>query len=293
MRIRDPLYGSFEIRERVLLELLRCPELTRLRDVSQNGLGFIGLQGSATNYSRLEHSIGVMLLLRRLGANTEEQAAGLLHDASHTAFSHTIDMLFDTRSQEDYAGKLLAGYIRKGPLGRVLSRNSLSAKRIGEYEEHGNFNLLERPIPESCADRLDNGLRYMHYAKIRTRECVEGLTVRRDRIVFASRRAARKFACEFEYLRVAPADIQRYRVPESAFVFCYLHMSDSVVDGHDPHLQRVCYRLRCELPDLKAGAYPWALRVADAPNVPYAYPCLVKSHFDYFARISHVRLSDL
>jgi HD superfamily phosphohydrolase len=32
-----------------------------------------------------------MLLVRRLGASLEEQIAALLHDVSHTAFSHVID----------------------------------------------------------------------------------------------------------------------------------------------------------------------------------------------------------
>lgn len=43
-----------------------------------------------------------MLLLRKLGASLNEQIAGLLHDASHTAFSHTADWVLGHKETEDY-----------------------------------------------------------------------------------------------------------------------------------------------------------------------------------------------
>lgn len=36
-----------------------------------------------------------MLLNRQLDASMEEQIVALLHDVSHTAFSHVIDYVFD------------------------------------------------------------------------------------------------------------------------------------------------------------------------------------------------------
>lgn len=50
---------------------------------------------------RYDHSVGVMLLIRMLGGTLEEQIAGLLHDVSHTAFSHVADYVFENRD-EDY-----------------------------------------------------------------------------------------------------------------------------------------------------------------------------------------------
>ncbi|MDR3150417.1 MAG: HD domain-containing protein [Candidatus Peribacteria bacterium] len=43
--------------------------------------------------SRFLHSVGVFLLLRKFGASLEEQIAGLIHDTSHSVFSHTIDYI--------------------------------------------------------------------------------------------------------------------------------------------------------------------------------------------------------
>ncbi len=52
--------------------------------------------------TRYEHSLGVYLLLRRLGAGPREQVAGLLHDVSHTAFSHAVDFVFSSEEQDHH-----------------------------------------------------------------------------------------------------------------------------------------------------------------------------------------------
>jgi len=56
------------------------------------------LIGVTNPTTRFDHSVGVMLLIRKLGAGSspasallKEQVAALLHDVSHTAFSHVID----------------------------------------------------------------------------------------------------------------------------------------------------------------------------------------------------------
>ncbi len=101
------------------------------------------------------------------------------------------------RKDESYAGDLLLSFIENGELGKILEKYGLNSRRIGEYEKHGGFALLEKPTPELCADRVDNGLRYMHYSGIDTKDCVKDLGVRGDRMVFMSKKAARKFAYGF------------------------------------------------------------------------------------------------
>lgn len=89
MNIADPIYGKMRIQKPVLIELLSAPSVIRLKNISQFGIPdqYYHLK----NYSRFEHSVGVMILLRKLGASVEEQAAGLLHDVSVSAFSHIIN----------------------------------------------------------------------------------------------------------------------------------------------------------------------------------------------------------
>lgn len=83
--LKDMLYGSVEV-EPVLRDLVNSRLLQRLKGIHQAGAAY--LVWPKWNVTRFEHSIGVMLLIRRLGGSLEEQAAGLLHDVSHTAFSH-------------------------------------------------------------------------------------------------------------------------------------------------------------------------------------------------------------
>ena len=193
MNIKDNIYGNFNITEPVIGELLKCKDLTRLKYISQSGLKEFN-NPSGTRYSRWEHIVGVMLLLRKLNANLEEQIAGLLHDSSHTAFSHVIDFVFNTHKYDNYAGDNLRNFLENSKIGKILEKYGINVRTIGDYELHKRFNLLERPIPELCADRIDNGLRYMFYKGMDTKICVDNLIVRNNRIIFKSKRAAKKLA---------------------------------------------------------------------------------------------------
>ncbi|EQD29223.1 metal-dependent phosphohydrolase [mine drainage metagenome] len=196
MQLDDRLYGRFEIDEPVINDILKCKDFVRLKGVSQSGFARLR-DDDPTRYSRFEHCTGVMLLLRKLGASLEEQVAGLLHDSSHTAFSHVIDDVFGTRENEDYAGDRLAEFLLDSELGEILAANGLDAKDMGEYEKTGRFQLLEQPIPALCADRVDNGLRYMLYAGIDTDSCVGKLAQDDMKMVYTSIDAARSFAFGF------------------------------------------------------------------------------------------------
>jgi HD superfamily phosphohydrolase len=150
----DPIYGPQEISEPVLLALLETRAMQRLGGVLQHGI--TGLLGITQLTSRLEHSVGVMLLVRRMGAGLEEQIAALLHDVSHTAFSHVIDYVFNDHEHQGYHERMKAPYLERSDVPAVLGayghdwRNFLIEK---------SFSLLEQPAPALCADRLDYFLR--------------------------------------------------------------------------------------------------------------------------------------
>src|SRR3990167_3900982 len=100
MLIKDRVYGNFQINEPVILELLKSKLVLRLKGISQFGVPdkYHYIKG----FSRYEHSVGVMILLRILGASLEEQVAGLLHDVSHTAFSHIVDWVIGQGKTENF-----------------------------------------------------------------------------------------------------------------------------------------------------------------------------------------------
>jgi len=92
----DPIYGPVRVSSRIAA-LLESPLLTRLKGVHQNGINYLIDPRQTT--SRYEHSIGTMALTQKLGGNELKQIAALLHDISHTAFSHVVDLVFVNKEQ--------------------------------------------------------------------------------------------------------------------------------------------------------------------------------------------------
>ena len=205
MIIKDLLYGDFDVKEGVLLELIDSYPVQRLKKASQHGFPQEETAITFQTYSRYEHSLGVMLLLRRLGASLEEQVAGLLHDVSHTAFSHIIDWVMGDPTKGDYQDNALSDYIKNSPITSILSKHGYDVDRISGLEDNGQFRLLERRMPDLCADRIDYALRDSHYFfDMNTAGCVGSMVVHDGEIVFGARKAADDFAryysmCQRDY----------------------------------------------------------------------------------------------
>lgn len=165
MRIIDDLYGTFYI-DGILEELILSSPVQRLKGIYQGGASF--LVNNKWNVTRYDHSIGVMLLIKKLGGTLEEQIAGLLHDVSHTAFSHVIDFVLENM-EENYHEKIFRSIITKSEIPNILTKYGYHYQQI--LFDDSKWSILERPIPELCADRVDYTLRDMYqYGQINTQE---------------------------------------------------------------------------------------------------------------------------
>lgn len=153
--IVDRIYGQLEI-EGVLEELILSKPIQRLKGIHQGGASY--LVNRQWNITRYEHSIGVMLLIRRLGGSLEEQIAGLLHDVSHTAFSHVIDFDLDNKA-EDYHEEIFMEVIKNSEIPTILLKYDYD---YAQFLNMSKWQLLEQPAPELCADRVDYTLRDMY-----------------------------------------------------------------------------------------------------------------------------------
>ncbi|MBN1200930.1 MAG: HD domain-containing protein [Anaerolineae bacterium] len=171
MRLHDRLYGWVDVHEPVLIDLIQSAAVQRLRGVSQHGI--TGLIGICAPVSRFEHSVGVMLLVRRLGGSLDEQIAALLHDVSHTVFSHVIDHVFDTPGSQGYHDRVKVQYAAGTDLPDVLAAHG---KDWHAYLREDDYPLLEQPAPALCADRLDYFLRDVIDLKLGTAaDCTHAL----------------------------------------------------------------------------------------------------------------------
>jgi HD superfamily phosphohydrolase len=156
MNIIDSIYGDYLI-DGILEELIFSNPVQRLKGIYQGGASYF--VNEKWNVTRYEHSIGVMLLIKKLGGSLEEQIAGLLHDISHTAFSHVIDFVFENKD-EDYHEKIYHQIIADSEIPLILSKYGYDYKNI--LLDSSKWSLLEQPAPELCVDRIDYALRDMH-----------------------------------------------------------------------------------------------------------------------------------
>lgn len=149
----DRVYSKVCIHHAGVEALIQTPTMQRLGGVMQSGPS--ALVFPFKTVSRLEHSLGVYLLLERLGADLKECVAGLLHDISHTAFSHAIDFLI-TSEEQNHHEQIKGLFLHRDDIVNALARLEFQPQ---DFEDDSKFTLLEQPLPALCADRIDYFLR--------------------------------------------------------------------------------------------------------------------------------------
>ncbi|SDM58018.1 HD domain-containing protein [Siphonobacter aquaeclarae] len=167
MNYQDFVYGHADIDEPVLIELINTAAMQRLKGVLQHGItAFLGITRPIT---RFEHSVGAMLLARHFKAPLTEQIAALLHDVSHTAFSHVTDHVFSTPTGESFHEIMKETYLRQSDIPQTLARYGYDWR---DFLDDSVYPILERPAPSLCADRLDYFFRDSLALEIITHEMV-------------------------------------------------------------------------------------------------------------------------
>ena len=193
MLIKDRVYGEVDILEPVLIEIINSSALQRLKEIDQAGYFEPHFPGTA--HSRFEHSVGVCALLKKYGAPIEEQIAGLIHDVSHSAFSHCIDYVLDVGSQKEqnHQDNIFEEFVKKSQIPSILKKYNFNLEYVLNDE---NFPLKEKDSPDLCADRIDYSLRTaLVFKEINSAEYFfENLTAENGRWIFKNFESAEKYA---------------------------------------------------------------------------------------------------
>lgn len=137
MKFVDSIYSCSPINEPVLIDLLQTRAMQRLQGVYQHGVtAILGITQPVTRY---EHSLGVWHLVKRFGGSLEEQITALIHDVSHSVFSHVIDYLADGRQITNFHDEYKEFYVAGTELPEVLGR-------YGELKKISieSFSILKR-----------------------------------------------------------------------------------------------------------------------------------------------------
>lgn len=192
MEFEDPIYGDQKVEKEVLKELIKSEPVQRLKNIHQAGPSPFFMDKPPV--TRFEHSLGVMFLLRKFDASLEEQIAGLLHDIPHTAFSHVADFVFRTEDHE-YHEEFMEEIVHDSEIPEILEKHGVD---IDEVLDESNFKLLERDMPDLCADRIDYFLRdYTQHTGEDISNLLNGLTVVDNRFVVEDAEIAEEYALKY------------------------------------------------------------------------------------------------
>ena len=188
-------YGNFEIGQ-PFIDLINSPAMQRLKKISMGGITNFVKGSDYKDYCRYEHSLNVLALLIKYEAGKEEQIAGLLHDISHTAFSHVGDILFRGTQNECYQDDVHEWFLKHQGIDSLLEKYNVSINAI--LHKEGDFKRLEQNLPDICIDRLDYNIQVALNNKIintqELNQILESLKFEDDKWFFTDVEMAKLFA---------------------------------------------------------------------------------------------------
>lgn len=134
--------------------------------------------------------------LKKIKRLLKRADAGLLHDVSHTAFSHVADWVFGDPTKEDHQDNIFESFVLNSEIPSILKKHNISTEEIIDFS---NFTLLEQELPHLCADRVDYTLRELNAIGKQelARTLAEDLVSFNRKIVFRSKELAESFANAF------------------------------------------------------------------------------------------------
>jgi len=190
------VFGPLKL-EGVLFKIYNMEHMQRLKSIDQSGItaywSGVAKFGKLPKFSRLEHSVDVLWLVKSYGGEFKEQIAALVHDISHTAFSHVADVVFEVQKYQD---TIHEWFLQQTEIARFISGLDLVEKDI--VPENPEFKRLEQPLPDMCADRIAYNIHTALDLKLideaGVKEIVSNLRFQDGRWYFTSRKIAKKFA---------------------------------------------------------------------------------------------------
>lgn len=190
-------WADYECDDPLAEHIIQSPVMQRIKDIAVAGPTYY--LGLVPEYSRYNHCIGVWWLLKeKAHAPVEEQLAGLLHDTSHTAFSHLGDIVFGKGDgDKSYQDTIHLWFLRHyQDLVNMLESHGLSLERM-DPDCH-EYQALEQPLPNLCADRIEynlhTGIVFGRLQKNEAQALVDALVYQDECWAFVNQEAAYQFA---------------------------------------------------------------------------------------------------
>lgn len=198
----DIIWGNYKITDTDVLKIINHKSMQRLKNIYISTYGY--LFNIQRNSTRFEHCIGVYLLLNKFGASKKEQIAGLIHDISQTAFSHLSTYALQGEYKGiEYHEIMHKKFIQDTGLDKLLIKLGYDPEELTNEE---NFSLLEKQLPDLCADRIDYALRDGLHLQILSRQkadsIISGIKVMNNEFIFKDKDSAYEYAFDFYLLNL-------------------------------------------------------------------------------------------
>ena len=143
-----------------LMEYAAAPEMARLAGIGLFcGTDYSRVYRHRYFFSRLDHSLGVALIVWRFTRDRAQAIAGLLHDISCPVFSHSVDFMngdaLTQSSTEAHTRRIIA---RSAHIMALLARDNIPLDAVADYHI---YPIADNHSPRLCADRLEYTLSTM------------------------------------------------------------------------------------------------------------------------------------
>jgi len=173
---KDPVHRYVHVRDRVIWDLIGTREFQRLRRIRQLGTTYLTFHGA--EHSRLNHSLGVYEIVRRIiddGFDGRPDwypenrllclCAALLHDLGHGPFSHSFEKVFHL-DHEDFTQAIILGETEVNAVLRHVHKDF--PKHVAEViaKTYKNKLVVSLISSQIDADRMDYLLRDAYFTGV-------------------------------------------------------------------------------------------------------------------------------
>ena len=139
-----------------IARLAETPPMRRLGKVGMNcGCEYVALHRDdmCRRYTRLEHSVGVALIVWHFTQDAKQAIAGLFHDISTPAFAHVVDFLNGDHLTQESTENRTSEMIDGSPeIQAILSELGLTTADVCDYHL---YPIADNASPRLSADRLE------------------------------------------------------------------------------------------------------------------------------------------
>ena len=137
-----------------LEEYIDTDEMQRIDGTSMNvGVQYSGLYKLVRDYSNLDHSVGVALIVWHFTKDKKATLAGLFHDIATPTFKHCIDFMNgDYETQESTEERTTDIIKNSKQIMSLLERDGIKLEEINDYKL---YPIADNDHPKLSADRLE------------------------------------------------------------------------------------------------------------------------------------------